>query len=336
MKKISFLILFCIVSLWISLGFTKVNDNEIVVYTTQESEDIEPLLEDFRDKYPDIKVNVIKGATGEITAKLLLESGNPQADVIWNVGTTGLLVIDEVGGLAPYAPPTLEKIDSKYYDIKHEIPTWVGTTIWTVGMAVNIKEAEKKGIPIPTTYNELINPIYKDEVVMPDPIASGTGYLIVSYWLQTMTEKYGWDFIEKLNKNIKMYTTSGSATAKTTSIGEQIVGLTMDISSQRLEEHVPQLKTIFAKDGLPYEIDACALTNKEIKPEAKIFYDWATSEEIMEKYKSTRPLITLKGSLPSEGFPSNFKEMLSDYDRYWAVENKNRISLEWQKRMGER
>lgn len=330
MKKICMFIALCIGLMFISLSFTKAQDNEITVYTTQESEDVEELVKDFQDKYPNIKLNVIKGATGEITAKLLLERGNPQADVVWNVATSGLLVLDAVDGLAPYAPPTLGKIDSKYYDTKREIPTWVGTTLWTGVITVNIEEAEKKGLPIPETYEDLANPIYKNEIVMPDPIASGTGYLMINSWLQSMGEESGWDFIDRISKNIKLYTTSGSAPAKSTAIGEQVIGLSFDKTSLKIEKDVPQIKTIFAKDGLPYEIDACALVNKEeIKTEAKIFYDWATSEETIEKYKNSRILITLKGSEPAEGIPSNFKDMLSNNDLYWAAENKNRISLEW-------
>lgn len=334
MKKICILVVICILLMISSLGYTKLKDNEITIYTTQESEDVEELVKDFEEKYPDIKLNIIKAATGEITAKLLLENGNPQADVVWNVATSGLLVLDAVNGLAPYAPPTLDKIDSKYYDTKREVPTWVGTNIWTGVITVNTEEAKKKGLPIPKTYEELANPIFKDEIVMPDPIASGTGYLMVNSWLQSKGEEVGWGFIKKINNNIKFYTTSGSAPAKSTAIGEQVIGLSFDKNSLKIEKDVSQIKTIFAKDGLPYEIDACALVNKkEIKEEAKIFYDWATSEETIEKYKNSRTLITLKGAEPAEGIPNNFKEMLSNNDLYWAAENKNRISLEWNQKI---
>lgn len=144
MKKIFMLIVLCIGLMAISLNFTKMQDNEITIYTTQESEDVEELVKDFQAKYPDIKLNIIKAATGEITAKLLLETGNPQADVVWNVATSSLLILDELDGLAPYKPPTLDKIDSKYYDTKKDVPTWVGTTLWTGVITVNTEEAEKK------------------------------------------------------------------------------------------------------------------------------------------------------------------------------------------------
>lgn len=333
MKKIFILFVSCIVLIGISFGFTKVDENEITIYTTQESEDVEFLLQDFKEKYPDIKLNVIKGTTGDITAKLLLEKDNPQADVIWNVATSSLLVLDKYEGLAPYSPKGLEKINKDYYDTKHEIPTWVGTTIWTGVITVNVEEANKKGLPIPENYSDLINPIYKNEIVMPDPIASGTGYLMVNSWLQTLGEEKGWEYIDKLSENMKYYTTSGSAPAKSTAIGEQVIGLSYDKNSLKLQKDVKQIQTIFPKDGLPFEIDACALTNKnEIKPEAKIFYDWAVSEETIVKYKLSRVLTTLKEDTSAEGIPENFEELLSDNDLYWAADNKNRISIEWTKR----
>ena len=52
MKKIFMLIVLCIGLMAISLNFTKMQDNEITIYTTQESEDVEELVKDFQAKYP--------------------------------------------------------------------------------------------------------------------------------------------------------------------------------------------------------------------------------------------------------------------------------------------
>ena len=37
----------------------------------------------FNEEYPDITVNVVRESTGIITARLLAEKDNPQADVVW-------------------------------------------------------------------------------------------------------------------------------------------------------------------------------------------------------------------------------------------------------------
>ena len=129
MKKIFGLIAICIVLMVGSTYFTKDHENEITIYTSQESEDIDYMIKDFHEKYPDIKVNIIKGSTGNITAKLLLEKENPQADFIWNLDVASVLRLEEEGILAEYAPNGLENVDPKFYDSKNETPKWVGTTI---------------------------------------------------------------------------------------------------------------------------------------------------------------------------------------------------------------
>lgn len=336
MKKIINLVLVCIVLMIGSIYFTGDKEKEITIYTSQESEDIDYLIGDFNEKYPDIKVNIIKGSTGNITAKLLLEKENPQGDFIWNLDVASVLRLEDEDILAEYKPSELENIDEKFYDSKNPVPKWVGTTIETVVIIVNEVEAQKKGLKIPESFEDLASPIYKDNIVMPDPVSSGTGYLAVNSWLQTKGEEEGWKFISKINDNIKYYTTSGSAPAKSTGIGEQVIGITFDKSSIRMASEVPEVKTIFPSEGLPWTVNACSLLKKEkIKDEAILFYEWVISKETLEKYRDVRLLTSLKGSLPAEEVPTNFKDMLGTNDLYWGSSNKGRICEEWKTRYSE-
>ena len=43
----------------------------------------------------------------------------------------------------------------------------------------NEVEAEKKNLPKPTSWKDLLDPIYKGQIVMSNPNSSGTGYLNV-------------------------------------------------------------------------------------------------------------------------------------------------------------
>ena len=114
---------------------------------------------------------------------------------------------------------------------------------------------------MPTSYTDLLNPIYKNEMIMPDPGSSGTGFLMVSGWLQNDGEENGWKFMDELNKNMKSYVHSGSLPTKSTATGEQAIGLGMDFESLRMENKTPQIKTVFPSDILPWEMEAVALIN---------------------------------------------------------------------------
>ena len=64
-------------------GTEKADSGEITVYTALEDEQVSEYLAKFNETYPDIIVNVVRESTGIITAKLIAEKDNPQADVIW-------------------------------------------------------------------------------------------------------------------------------------------------------------------------------------------------------------------------------------------------------------
>lgn len=104
-------------------------------------------------------------------------------------------------------PKGLDKLDSRFRDGKAE-PHWIGLDAFFSAICFNKVEAEKQGIPAPTSWANLTKPIYKGKVIMPNPSSSGTGYLSVAGWLQTMGEQQGWQFMNGLHQNIDRYTHS--------------------------------------------------------------------------------------------------------------------------------
>lgn len=314
----------------------EVEKKEITVYTSIESEYIPAYKEAFNKKYPDIEVNIVRDSTGVITAKLLAEKDNPQADVIWGLAASSCLILDGEKVLAEYKPQGIEKIDKRFVDSKNEIPHWVGTCLWFGIISANEEEGKSKNLPMPESFEDLIKPEYKGQIVMPNPGSSGTGYLLVSSWIKSMGEEKAWKYMDELHKNIKSYVHSGSAPTKTTATGEQFLGLGMDFESLRMQKNNPQLKTIFTKEDFGWDAEVNALVNKkEIKEEAKLFLDWAISKEAMDAYSVNRGLITYEGmDSKVEGYPQNVKDRLLKLDLSWMAENRSRIINEWTKRYG--
>lgn len=67
----------------------------------------------------------MRDSWGVITAKLLAEKNNPQADVIWGNAGPSLLLLKTEGMLEPYAPKGIETLDPRFRD-SDEPPSWVG------------------------------------------------------------------------------------------------------------------------------------------------------------------------------------------------------------------
>ena len=80
-----------LIPLCIALGLTTMTAAkaaDLTVYTAVEAEDLARYAEEFNKDHPDININWVRDSTGIITAKLLAEKDNPQADVIWGLAAT--------------------------------------------------------------------------------------------------------------------------------------------------------------------------------------------------------------------------------------------------------
>ena len=163
---------------------------ELLVYTALETDQIKAYEEAFYKAYPDISVKWVRDSTGVITAKLLAEKANPQADMVVGTSASSLAVFSNEGMLQPYAPKGLDKIVPSYRDPKNP-PEWVGMDVYGAAVCFNTVEAAKQNLPKPATWKDLTKPVYKGKIVMPNPASSGTGYLDVAGWLHRKHRGHG-------------------------------------------------------------------------------------------------------------------------------------------------
>ncbi len=161
---------------------------ELTVYTAIEEELIPVYLESFEEQYPNIDLNIVRDSTGIITAKLLAEGENTEADVVWGLQASNLLALEEKDMLAEYSPEGVEEIPEIFRD-DAESTKWAGNLVTASGITVNTTELEKMGLEPPNSYEDLLDPKYQGLIAMAHPASSGTGYLQVSTWLQMMGEE---------------------------------------------------------------------------------------------------------------------------------------------------
>lgn len=313
------------------------DENVLNLYTALEDEQISDYLEGFKAKYPDVTVNVTRDSTGIITAKLLAEKDNPQADVVWGVSAASLLVLDGQDLLEPYAPVGVDRILPGFKD-SAPVPKWVGIDAWETAFLVNKQVLEDKGITtIPQSYEDLLNPAYKGLIAMSNPVSSGTGTLTVNGILTLMGEEKGWEYLDKLNENVAVYLHSGSAPAKNTATGEYGIGVSFGYRCIKSAKDLGDKGVVvFPKEGSGWDVEANALIkraegNKDI---AKLFLDWAITDEAMAKYATSYPMIaTGIGNNIPEGYAVNpVEQLIENVDLKWCAENRDKILGEWSAR----
>src|SRR5471032_547514 len=119
---------------------------ELLVYTALETDQIKAYEEGFYKAYPDVAIKWVRDSTGVITAKLLAEKANPQADMVVGTSASSLAVFANEGMLQGYAPKGLEKIVPAYRDPKNP-PEWVGIDVYGAAVCFNTVEAAKLNLP---------------------------------------------------------------------------------------------------------------------------------------------------------------------------------------------
>jgi iron(III) transport system substrate-binding protein len=316
------------------LGVSSLYAGDLLVYTALEDDELAVYIPAFKKAHPDINLNIVRDSTGIVTAKLLAEKDNIQADVVWGTAATSLLICNDLGMLQGYNPKGIEKVRKGMKDGRDDPVRWVGIKAYVTGIVGNTIEMQAKNLVMPQSYADLIKPMYKGQIVMPNPASSGTGFLTVSAILQVMGEEKGWDYLDQLHENIAQYTHSGSKPAKMAGKGEFPIGISFAYRGFKQRAGGEPVIVAFPKEGSGFEVEANALMKKpRIKKEAKIFLDWAISDEAMAMYAKVYPIVAtdIKVEAP-DGWPSDPMSVLIDNDLQWAAKNRKRILNEWIKR----
>ena len=305
----------------------------LTVYTAIEADDLKKYAARFNQDHPDIEVKWVRDSTGVITAKLLAEKANPQADVIWGLAATSLMVLKQEGMLQPYAPKGLEKLDAQFRD-KDNPPAWVGMDAWVAALCFNTVEAQKKNLPKPTSWKDLTKPVYKGTIVMPNPASSGTGFLDVSSWLQLFGEAEGWKFMDGLHQNIAVYTHSGSKPCTMAGAGEYPIGISFEFRAARLKKQGAPIDIVFPSEKSGWDMETTAIVKGSKNVEAaRTLVDWSVSEKAMKLYNEGYAVVAItKMSQPLENLPASMSEHMIKNDFEWAAANRKKILDEWSKR----
>ena len=309
------------------VSFSALAKTELTVYTIIEPELLNTYKTEFEKANPDIEINWIRDSTGVITAKLLAEKENPKADVAFGVAASSLLIFDKEGMLLPYKPKGYDLLSSQMKD-DNTPPHWVGTNAWATSLCINKFVIKKHNLPYPKTWQDLTNPIYKGLIAAPNPASSGSGFMNISAWIQMWGEKKAWAYQDALNKNIKMYTHSGSKPCSMAAQGEVAIGLSSSSFAHTLIKRRAPIDLVIPEGGIGWDMEAAAIVKGTKHLEAaKKLVDWVSSDDVAKigavfsGIPSREEFITPEGKISYNAMiKNNFK---------WAANNRSTLIQQW-------
>ena len=276
------------------------------------------------ERFPDLNTYVMYMPTAKAAAKIGAEGEDTDADIIVALETAYLEKIkdqlEDISGLS-----RLEYMDG-LSDIDNRYVIWerqAGSVI------INKTVLEKYNLPIPETYEDLLDPIYKNLIAMPDPKSSGTGYFFYKNLVNVMGEQEALEYIDKLAMNIKQFTESGSGPVKLLIQQEVAIGLGLTFQAVNELNEGNAFIILQPEYGSPYSLTGTALVKgRNNNQDIMRVFDFIINDFLMydKEYFSPEQILKEQDN-KIENYPQNIQ--YADMSGIEDIDEKERLLSLW-------
>jgi len=196
------------------------NENTVVIYSSAEGMRNEAIMAALHEEFPQYAIRLHYLPTGNNAARLKTEGKNSEADIVFDLeGGYTRQVSDSLASLSD--------VDMSIYaeDLVDATGKSVPFARESACIAVNDEVLKEKGLPVPQSYEDLLDPQYKGLICMANPKTSGTAYNFLKSLVNAYGEEEALAYFDKLAENIYQFTASGSGPINALVQGEAAIGL---------------------------------------------------------------------------------------------------------------
>lgn len=228
----------------------------ITIYSTAEDYRNEMAREMLNEQFPEYNIQLVDIATGTLAAKLFAEGIETDADIIMELETTYLERVS--ASLA-----TLSDVDFSVY-VDELVPEHHKFVPWyrlCGGVIVDAEALAARGLAVPGSYDDLLQPEYQGLITMPSPKSSSTGYIFLLNMVNERGEDAAFAYFDRLAENMsgQGFTTSGSGPVKALLTGEAAIGLGITYQAVEMINEGNDFDIVFFAEGAPYTTGGSAV-----------------------------------------------------------------------------
>ena len=289
------------------------------------------------EKATGVKVAVVQKATGEMLAQVKAEKANPKGDIWWAGAADSYLQAAEEGLLETYQSPNLAQLHDWARHIS-EISKYQVAGVYggILSLGYNTELGEKRKLPVPRCWKDLLDPKLKGEVMLGNPGTSGTAYLMLASLVQVFGEDEAFAYMKALNANVASYARSGIGPMTAVKRGEIYVGSSvLHGVINEIAAGFP-VKPILPCEGVGYEVGSMAIIKGARNLDnAKKFADWALTVdaqkiglEVKEYAIPTNKSVPLPPMVPNL---ADIKVINYDFAKYGSSDVRKRLLERWDK-----
>lgn len=253
-------------------------EGKVVFYTATDVAVAEKLAELFKTKYPEISVQVERAGSERVFQRIGQEysTGIYNADVIETSDAVHFEYFKREGWLEPMVPQEVaDKWPAEERDPDGNFAAYRAHLSVIAYRTDLMTEAEA-----PKTWEDLLDPRFKDKMVKAHPGYSGT--VMTSTFV--LSQLLGWEYFEKLGKQNIMQVQSSTEPPKKLAQGERALQVDgNEYNVFRLIEEGKPIKIIYPEQGTPLAVGNAAVLKQAPNPNAaKLFYAYLFSNDAQQ------------------------------------------------------
>lgn len=276
-----------------------------------------------------VKVNFLRFPSGEVLARLVAEKENPRVDVFFGGIADAFEAGKKEGIFEPYVPSGAEAIPQRFRDPGG---FWTGVAVNPICFMTSGEFLRKRGLSAPRSWQDLLEPAYRDGLIMADARTSGTAVSRLFSLVLAMGEDEAFTYQKKLDGNIQQYTKSGAGGALPIARGQAAGGIFFLVDALEMQQTGYDIVISYPAEGVAYGVEAMGLVRNCRNPDlARRFLDWAATPAMQRLYEENRiNLIPTHPDVPLRNPALDMSEVrLLDLDIQWSGQNRMRLVERW-------
>ncbi len=272
-----------------------------------------------------IAVNFLRFPSGEVLARLIAEKENPQVDVFFGGIADAFVAGKKEGIFEQYVPGGAETIPAAFRDPEGY---WTGVAMNPICFMFNRPFLEKNALEPPASWQDLLDPVYHNGLIMADARTSGTAVSRLFSLVLAMGENEAFAYQKKLDENMQQYTKSGAGGALSIGRGQAAGGVFFLVDALEMQQTGYDIVISYPREGVVYGVEAMGLVKGAKNPElAKRFLDWAASPDMQRLYEREKiNLIPTHPEVTLENPSLDMKDVkLLELDIEWSGKERQRL-----------
>lgn len=255
----------------------------LVVYTPHGRDLLEHFGERFEAANPGVSVQWLDMGSQEILERVRSERANPQGDVWWGAPDDMFTRAAEDGLLAPFRPAWATGLPEDRQDAADR---WFATYLTPQVIAYNTDAVSPEEAP--SEWDEVLDARWRDQLLIREPLASGTMRAIFAAIIYRESEgsgdpEAGYEWLLRLDAQTKEYVLNPTLLYQKLARQEGLVTLwnMPDIEMLKASADYP-IDYRIPSQGTPVVVDGIAVIEGAPNPElARAFVEYVGSEEAL-------------------------------------------------------